>query len=301
MHCLVLRCLQPNRHLLRVQILEDHLQRVFIQLPLASFIRARISVDVFTSFVTFFLLIRSTGRLVWVRIVSIASLELSTSTWPLRRHHSQPLRLSWGGSLQGGWYDTVTDGLFSPGDNICQTNHLCRLNQSEKAGLWKQDYWKGSEPVCSRNDKSRRRINGNMTIKGDIWACSRNERLKHDYKRGEGLLKKWNNSPILVSPLRSTQLLNFQSSPEQVHCQPVPVIVINLWFMMETLHWWNRRRTFHNITLSPEEWCSLWLLALIWCLANFDTNALPLLAVSPSWHFRNLIVVVIFRFSVGPT
>ena len=38
------------------------------------------SVDVFTSFVTFFLLIRSTGRLVWVRIVSIASLELSTST-----------------------------------------------------------------------------------------------------------------------------------------------------------------------------------------------------------------------------
>ena len=65
--------------------------------------------------------------------------------------------------------------------------------------------------------------------------------------------------------------------------------------MMEILYWRNRRRTFHNIALSPEEWCSL-----RFGLDTFDTNPVPLLTISPSSHFGNLIIVLILRFSVGP-
>ena len=69
---------------------------------------------------------------------------------------------------------------------------------------------------------------------------------------------------------------------------------------MEILHWWGRRRIFHNIALSPEKFFHTLDPRKVISESFHTLDKLPLLTVSPSGHFRNLIVVLIFGFSVGP-
>ena len=148
-HCLVLRCLQPNRHLLRVQILEDHLQRVFIQLPLASFISW--CVHLFCDILPPDQVDRSVG---------VGQDRLDCLSWAFN-FHLTPEKASQS-TFETFMRWKFTDSLFSPGDNICQTNHLCRLDQGEEAHLWSYDN------VINQDLKTHQSLSLNF-VQANLW------------------------------------------------------------------------------------------------------------------------------------